>query len=199
MRTVRLFALIALALTVSASTLTAQHRRPGLRSGGPDGRSGFWVVLTGGAGVEQVNFENDGIGFSDPLTRPVLGLRMGGTLSPHWRLGGEVNGWVNESGALTETVGGLLFVAQFYPARRSGLFVKAGAGLGRSAIEDDFGASAEDYGVAGSVGLGWDVRLARHIFLVPSVDFANYRLDAGGGGRYSERITTFGLGIAYQR
>lgn len=191
--------LVVLVLAVSASSLDAQHRRPGLRHSGPDGRSGFWVVLSGGAGVEQVNFENDGIGFSDPLTRPVVGVRLGGTLSPNWRLGAEANSWVNERGPLTETVGGLLLVAQFYPSRSAGLFVKGGLGIGRSAIEDDFDNTEADYGAAGSIGLGWDVRLARHLFLVPSVDFANYHLDAGGGGHYQERITTFGLGLAYQR
>lgn len=191
--------LVVLVLAVSASSLDAQHRRPGLRDAGPDGRSGFWAVLTGGAGVEQVNFEDDGLGFSDPLTRPVVGVRLGGTLSPNWRLGAEVNGWVNERGPFTETVGGMLFVAQFYPSRRAGLFLKGGLGVGRSAIEDDFGSTEADYGGAASVGLGWDVRLARHLYLVPSVDFANYQLDAGGGGSYRERITTFGLGLAYQR
>jgi hypothetical protein len=196
MRTVML---VLLAVTVSASSLQAQHRRPGLRHAGPDGRSGFWAVLTGGAGVEQVNFENDGLGFSDPLTRPVVGVRLGGTLSPHWRLGGEFNAWVNENGPLTETVGGMLFVAQFYPSRTAGLFLKGGVGVGRSGIEDDFGSTSSDYGAAGSLGLGWDVRLSRHLFLVPSVDFANYQLDGGGGGHYRERITTFGLGLAYQR
>ena len=157
--------LVVLVLAVSASSLDAQHRRRGIRDAGPDGRSGFWAVLTGGAGVEQVNFEDDGLGFSDPLTRPVVGVRLGGTLSPNWRLGAEVNGWVNERGPFTETVGGM----------------------------------EADYGGAASVGLGWDVRLARHLYLVPSVDFANYQLDAGGGGSYRERITTFGLGLAYQR
>lgn len=191
--------IVVLALAVSTSSLSAQHRRPGLRHAGPDGRSGFWVVLTGGAGVEQVNFEDDGLGFSDPLTRPAVGVRLGGTLSPNWRLGAEVNTWVNEDGPLTETVGGMLLITQFYPSRSAGLFLKAGLGLGRSAVEDDFGATAADYGVAGSIGLGWDVRLARHLYLVPSVDFANYRIDGGGSGHYRERITTFGVGLAYQR
>lgn len=200
MRAGHRFPLVALALLLlAAPELAAQHRRPGLRHSGPDGRSGFWGVLTGGAGVEQVNFSDDGLGYSDPLTRPAGSLRLGGTLSPHWRLGGEVSSWVNEDGPITETVGGLLFIAQFYPARRAGFFLKAGLGVGRSAVEDDFGGTADDYGLGGSVGLGYDVRLGRHVFLVPSVDFAAYELDAGAGDRYRERVTTFGLGIAYQR
>lgn len=192
--------LMALTLVLlAAPELAAQHRRPGLRHAGPDGRSGFWGVLTVGAGVEQVNFENDGLGYSDELTNPAGSLRLGGTPSPHWRLGGEVSSWINEVGPLTETVGGVQFIAQFYPARRAGFFIKAGAGMGYSTVDDDFGGSTTDYGFGGSFGLGYDVRLARHLYLVPSVDFASYEFDSGDGDNYRERIATFGLGIAYQR
>lgn len=191
---------MALALVLLAAPgLTAQHRRHGIRQTDPEGRSGFWGVLTLGAGVEQVNFEDDGIGYSDALTNPAGSIRLGGTLSPHWRLGGELGSWVNDDGPLTETVGGALVIAQYYPGRRTGFFLKAGAGIGRSAIEDDFGGSAEDLGVVGTIGAGWDVRLGRHVFLVPSVDFSQYAFDGGVDGDYRERITTVGLGIAYQR
>src|SRR5690606_3527728 len=43
MRTALRLPLIALAITaIMASSLSAQHRRPGIREAGPDGRSGFW-------------------------------------------------------------------------------------------------------------------------------------------------------------
>jgi hypothetical protein len=185
-------------LTLAVAPLLAQHRRPGIRDAGPDGRSGFWGVLSLGAGVEQVNFRDDGIGYSDPLTRGVFAIRLGGTLSPHVRLGGEVGAWVNEDRGITETVGGAMLIGQFYPSERTGFFLKAGAGVGRSALGDDFGTLDEDSGFVGALGLGWDVRLGRHVFLVPTVDFAAYTLD-GNGGDYNERITSFGIGIAYQR
>lgn len=199
MRTALRLPILALALTALAvSPLLAQHRRPGIREAGPDGRSGFWGVLTLGAGVEQVNFRNDGLGYSDPLTRGVFAIRLGGTVSPHVRLGGEVGAWVNEDRGITETVGGAMLIGQFYPSESGGFFLKAGAGLGRSALADDFGTLDEDSGFVGALGLGWDIRLGRRVYLVPTIDFAAYSLD-GNGGDYNERITSFGIGIAYQR
>lgn len=199
MRTaLRLPVLVVVVTALAVSPLLAQHRRPGIRESGPDGRSGFWGVLALGAGYEQVNFRNDGIGYSDPLGRGVVALRLGGTVSPHVRLGGEVGAWVNEDRELTETVGGLMLVGQFYPWERNGFFLKAGAGLGRSALTDDFGTLDEDSGFVGALGAGWDIRLGRRVFLVPTVDFAAYTFD-GNGGDYDERITSISIGIAYQR
>ncbi|HEX6645337.1 MAG TPA: outer membrane beta-barrel protein [Gemmatimonadales bacterium] len=199
MRTALRSSVLALALVaVVTASLAAQHRRPGIREAGPDGRSGFWGVLTLGAGVEQVNFDDDGLGYSDPLTRGIFAIRLGGTVSPHVRIGGEVGAWVNEDRGLTETVGNLMVIGQFYPSERAGFFLKAGAGVGRSSLTDDFGSLDEDTGFVGALGAGYDIRLGRHVFLVPTIDFAAYTLD-GNGGDYQERITSFGIGIAYQR
>lgn len=199
MRTALRFPLLAILLAaVATSSLSAQHRRPGIREAGPEGRSGFWGVLSLGAGVEQVNFEGDNLGYSDPLTRGAFAIRLGGTLSSHVRLGGELGAWVNEDRGVTETVGGAMLVGQFYPSERGGFFLKAGAGLGRSALTDGFGTLDEDSGFVGALGAGWDVRLGRSLYLVPTVDFAAYAFD-GDGADYQERITTFGIGIAYQR
>ena len=191
-------AVLALLLLVTSS-VNAQHRRHGLRDRGMDGRSGFWGVLTLGAGVEQVNFADDGLGYSDALTRPAGSLRLGGTLSRNWRLGAEFGSWVNDDGPITETVSGASLITQFYPGRRSGLFLKAGLGIGRSAVEEAFASDVEDVGFVGTLGIGWDVRLGRHVFLVPSVDFSNYEFNSGDPDRYRERVTVFGVGIAYQR
>ena len=200
MGTARRISLAVLALLLLlAPDISAQHRRHGIRDRGYDGRNGFWGALTLGAGVEQVDFEDDGLGYSDHLTRPAGSVRLGGTLSRHWRLGAEFGSWVNEDGPLMETVGGASLITQFYPGRRAGFFLKGGLGFGRSAVEDDFGSDVEDYGFVGTLGVGWDVRLGRHVFLVPSVDFSQYTFNPGDFDEYRERITTFGIGIAYQR
>lgn len=199
MRTALSLPLLALVLAAALpSSLDAQHRRPGIREAGPEGRSGFWGVFSLGAGVEQVNFDNDALGYSDPLTRGAFAIRLGGTLSERLRLGGEVGAWINEDDGITESVGNLMLIAQFYPAERAGFFLKGGAGLGRSAITDDFDTLDEDYGVVGAIGAGWDIRLGRHVYLVPTVDFTAYGFN-GDDTDYRERITTFGIGIAYAR
>jgi hypothetical protein len=178
--------------------LQAQQHRPGIRDIGAAGRHGFWGVFELGAGSEAVNFDNDGLGYSDQLTRPEFALRLGGTVSRHMRLGGEVNAWVNQRSGLTETVGGVLFVAQLYPSARNGFFLKGGAGLGWSSVEDDFGASISDGGFASNVGVGYDIRIGRQWFLVPTANLNFYRLNGGAGGDNTERVGTIGLGIAYQ-
>jgi hypothetical protein len=189
------FAVLLVALPLVP--LQAQHR-PGIRDAGAGGRHGFWGVFELGAGSEAVNFDNDGLGYSDQLTRPECALRLGGTVSRHVRLGGEVNAWVNQRSGITETVGGVLFVAQLYPSARNVFFLKGGAGLGWSSVEDQFGGSISDGGFASNVGVGYDIRIGRQWALVPTANLNFYRLNGGAGGDYTERVGTIGLGIAYQ-
>jgi hypothetical protein len=198
MRSLPRGAFLALALLLVASIpLAAQKERRGIRVVDHDERHGFWGVLALGAGTEQVNFDGDDLGWSDAITRPTGALRLGGTINEHVRLGGEAHGWFNDEDAITETVGALLLVAQFYPWARSGLFLKGGLGYAGSTIEDDFGFESSDGGFAGQLGVGYDIRLGRRIFLVPTLDFNGYRFGDEPDG-YSERIAALNIGIAYQ-
>jgi hypothetical protein len=175
----------------------AQQARPGLAEVSSE-RGGFWLGGGLGVGVERLNLDDDGRGYSDALARPTISLRLGGTVSPALRLGGEIFAWINESGDATETISSLLFIAQYYPLGRSGLFLKGGAGIGRSAVDFDDGFGTGDTGFAGSVGAGYEIRLSRRLFLTPTVDLMQHRY----GGRiesYDERILNFGLGVTYQR
>ena len=195
-------ALVLLATILLPTALLAQrdndrdHRR-GIRHI-EDGRRGFWGVLSVGAGVERVDLDGDGLGYSDPLTRPVVGLRLGGTVNRHLRIGGEVNSWINERSDVTETVSALMLIAQYYPSARAGLFLKGGVGVGRSAVEFDDGFDVGDTGFAGVLGAGWDIRLGRRFALVPTVDLAQHGYAGDPGEGYKERIVTFGLGFALQ-
>ena len=195
-------ALVLLAAFVLPTTLLAQrdhrgdHRR-GLRHI-EDGRRGFWGVLSVGAGAERVDLEGDGFGYSDELTRPVVALRLGGTVNRHLRLGGELNSWINERNDVTETVSALMLIAQYYPSARAGLFLKGGVGIGRSAVEFEDGFDIGDTGFAGAIGAGWDIKLGRRFALVPTVDWAHHTYAGDPGEGYKERILTVGLGFALQ-
>lgn len=196
---IRRAAIATALLSLPLLSLQAQQRRAGIREVGQEGRHGFWGVFEIGAGSERVNFDDDGLGYSDALTRPEFAIRLGGTVNPHLRLGGELNAWVNDRNGITETVGGLMLVAQYYPARRAGFFLKGGAGLGGSSIEDDFGNRSTDGGFVGQLGLGYDIRIGRRVYLVPTANFNVYRLNGDLGQDYTEHIGTLGLGIALQR
>ena len=128
-------------------------------------RHGFWGSLGLGAGAEAVDLVNpdDGFGYSDNLTKPTVQLRLGGTVSPNLRLGGELSSWINSyygsGGDVTETVGGVFGIAQYYPAKRAGFYLKGGLGLGRSAVDYAGGPTISDYGFAAVVGAGYDIRV----------------------------------------
>jgi hypothetical protein len=150
-----------------------------------------------GAGGESNDFLG-GAGYSDLFYQPTISLKAGGTVGSHWRIGGEVLSWINEEGAAVESLSSALFVAQFYPLKTVGLYLKGGAGIGRNAADFDDGFNVGDTGFAGIVGLGYEMRLGRHVYLNPAVDFVGHTYDGRAGGSYRERLVNFGLGVVVQ-
>ncbi|HJP57482.1 MAG TPA: outer membrane beta-barrel protein [Gemmatimonadales bacterium] len=199
-------AALALALPfIISSTLLAQHRRPGAIDVSGRTRHGFWGSFGVGAGAESVDLVNpdDGFGYSDNLTEPTVQLRLGGTVNPHLRLGGELSSWIHshydpDFGNVTETVGGVFGIAQLYPAARAGFYVKGGLGLGRSAVDYRGGPTISDLGFAAVVGLGYDIRVGRHLAITPTLDFQYHDYSGAEGGGYRERIGALGVALTYQ-
>jgi hypothetical protein len=161
------------------------------------GRGGFWLGLGLGAGGESYDLRPS-IGYSDVLYRPTVSLRLGGTVSPHLRLGAEVLSWINEVGPAVESLSSALFIAQVYPFSGSGLYLKGGLGIGRNAVDFDSGFDEGDTGFAALVGAGYELRLGRRFFLNPAIDLVGHRYDDGMIGDYRERLVNFGLGILFQ-
>lgn len=160
------------------------------------GRSGFWIALGLGAGGESYDIQPS-TGYSSVLYRPTVSVRLGGTVSGHLRLGGEVLSWINEVGPAVESLSSGLFVAQFYPSK-SGLYIKGGLGFARNAVQFDDGYHEGDTGFAGLAGVGYEFRLGSRIFLNPAVDFVGHWYDNSVIGNYRERLVNFGLGILLQ-
>jgi hypothetical protein len=183
-------------LLTAAPQSGAQKPPPGLVEVKEGGRRGFWFGLGLGAGGES----NDlvGPGYSTPFYQPTVSLRAGGTVSPHLRLGGEVLSWFDEQSDAVASLSSALFVAQFYPLTRAGLYLKAGAGLGRNALDFDDGFGVGDTGFAGLVGAGYELRLGRRLYLNPTIDLVAHNYSGRGGGDYTERLVNFGLGIVFQ-
>jgi hypothetical protein len=189
-------AAIALLLTAAAGAW-AQDAPRGLSVVHEGGRAGFWGGLSLGAGGEAFDLR-DGAGYSEELYRPTVSLRLGGTVSPSLRLGGEVLAWINERDFETESLTSVLFIGQLYPITSTGLYLKGGLGLGRNAVEFDGGGDVGDTGFAGLLGAGWEIRLGRRWYLNPSFDVVEHRYTGRGEERYRERLVNFGLGVLFQ-
>ncbi len=167
---------------------TAQH---------PQTRQGFGISL--GLGAGSANFCDD----CDELASTELSgyLRLGGYLNPSLFLAAETNGWVGSSNAYdAPTLGAIMGVAQWYPMVDQGLYLKAGLGYSYSTVYTYFSTS----GFAGSIGAGYDFRLARNFALSP---YVNYVSQFGGSYRYSDtgesvvdarlHLFQFGLGFTW--
>lgn len=189
-------AIALLGVAAVQSPLEAQRKRPGIVERDDPARRGFWLSLGLGAGQERLNLNGDDLGYSDPLTKPTLSLRLGGTPSESFRLGVEAFAWFNENGDAMETLSSLMLIGQLYPAPNLGFHLRGGGGISRSAVEYDFFDSTGDTGLAATVGAGWELPLGRNVALVPSVDLHQQWYDGSGG--YRERLVNFGLSIQFQ-
>jgi hypothetical protein len=198
MRTFRHGVLAAAAILILGSVAWAQKTPRGLVEVQEGGRHGFWGALGLGAGGEAFDLR-DGAGYSGELYRPTVSLRLGGTPAPWIRLGGELQTWIDDQGRQTESLSSILFISQLYPAPATGLYLKGGVGLGRSAVDFDDGfVGLDETGFAGLLGAGWEVRVGRRLYLNPAVDLIEQRYTGRGGERFRERIVNFGLGVLFQ-
>ena len=189
--------LLSLSLVSPPSLATAQEPPEGLVEVRESSRRGFWLGLGLGAGGESYDLQS-GTGYSEVLYRPTVSFRLGGTVSQHLRLGGEVLSWINDVGPAVESLSSALFVAQVYPGAGSGLYFKGGLGIGRNAVDFDDGYDEGDTGFAGLVGAGYELRLGRRFFLNPVIDLVGHRFSSPLVGDYRERLVNFGLGIVLQ-
>lgn len=136
---------------------------------------GFWISFGFGGGTA---FGDDAFG-GDSKFGGAGFLRMGGSLSQQWLIGGEMIGWGTDQNNVTVGRGAMLFTGLYYPSPSGGFYLKGGAGFaGRTAettvllagnveakITDDSG------GVGLSAGLGYDIQLGGNFFITPGLDF----------------------------
>src|SRR5688500_302241 len=156
-------------LLVALGGASAQDTPRGLSVVRDGDRAGLCGGFSIGAGGEAFDLR-DGAGYSEELYRPTVSLRLGGTVNQSLRLGGEVLAWINEHDRTVESLTSVLFVGQLYPLATTGLYLKGGLGLGRNAVDFDYGGGVGDTGFAGLLGAGWEVRMGRRWYLPPAVD-----------------------------
>lgn len=203
MRKPIMMSLLAAGLVASFVTPLAAQRRRGLVDVTPrEGRHGFWMNLGLGAGTESFKFAGDN-GFSDGVTKPAFSIRLGGTVNPSLRLGGEIAGWgdtyYDDNGdRVTEYLAGLLLIGQFYPSRDLGLFIKGGGGISRSGVDVAGPFDTHEDGFAWTAGLGYEVKLSRTLFITPTIDIMQHRSEQRGEPALYDRLVTFGVALTLQ-
>jgi hypothetical protein len=168
-------------------------------------RNGLWLEAALGWGEERYKFGNEPYG--DGLSKPTFGLRIGGTVSPHFRLGAEwtiwVNGYQDIDGEgipfdVNETLNSFMAVGRLYPARSLGLYLKGGAGLGVTSASVDYGNSTSESGFATTLGVGWEIKLGRGIFFTPAVDWYQHSFEKRDDDTLYERLLNLSIAVTWQ-
>ncbi|MGH7560415.1 MAG: outer membrane beta-barrel protein [Gemmatimonadales bacterium] len=197
---------LGLLLLVPASDALAQRRRGLVDVSHSHERHGLWLAVGLAAGEDAYRFSAVSEDYGEGLTKPTFSLGIGGTVNPHLRLGGELKVWADEyfdevAGAdVTESLVGGLLVAQVYPARSFGLFLKGGVGISRSGVDVEFGDGTGETGFATLVGAGYELRVGRNFFITPMVDLMHHRSSERGdpNGTLHERLISFGVNLTFQ-
>jgi len=197
----RLFQVLVLAtavLLVLPTALDAQRRR-GIRESGSSGesRGGFWGSLGIGMGAQSFRFEGDD-SYGPVLYQPTAVLALGGTINSNFRVGAEGQAWINAMGSDVETMASAMLVGQWYPISTAGLFLKGGAGIGRTGLDRSDGTSSADIGFATTLGVGAELRMGKYMFMVPSVSWVYHVYQNPEEAAYRARVINFGVALLFQ-
>ena len=196
----RPFQLVVLATAVLLalpSALDAQRRRGIRESGGDGSRAGFWGSLGVGMGAQSFRFAGED-SFGPVLYQPTGTLALGGTINSSFRVGAEGQAWINAMGSEVESMASAMLIAQWYPIRSAGLFLKGGAGIGRTGLDRSDGTSSADIGFATTLGVGAELRMGKAMFMVPSVSWVYHVYQNPGEASYRARVVNFGLALLFQ-
>ena len=204
MRRIVFLAVIALGAGIvtraDAQGRAGSGRDRGLIEVGPAGvRGGFYGGLGFGDGMEQYRFTGDP--FTPSIGKPSLSIRAGGTPSEQVRLGGELFGWVNPiNDGVTdhETFGVAMLSAQFFPAPKSGFYLKAGAGFASSGVSYANGSSTNETGFGFGLGTGYEFQLSRAVSLGPTADWYQGSFTKRNEPTLTERVLNLGVQVVFQ-
>ena len=148
-------------------------------------------------GAQSFRFEGDE-DYGSVLYQPKATLRLGGTVSQSLRVGVEGQAWINSMGDQVESMASAMLMAQWYPIRSAGLFLKGGAGIGRTGLDTSDGFNTADIGFATSLGVGAELRMGKHMFLVPEIDWVFHTYQNPESAAYRARVVNFGLALLFQ-
>lgn len=176
------FVVAIIVLLAAATPLEAQANR----------REGFWWSF--GFGGAQGKLVCDIC--ADESKVDLSGeVRLGGTLSQHWLLGGEVNGWTGKGGTGTVTRRALsaTVIALWYPWAEGALFLKGGAGVIAYRAVDGVDAITATR-PAFELGTGYEWRVAPAFSISP---FVNYVRGIPGELRFNGEAIADDAGVSF--
>jgi hypothetical protein len=159
---------------------------------------GFWF----GAGFGYGTAHLDCAGCTaDDRSGVTAFIKIGGTPNPRLRLGFELNVWTQHEPTLTQRIGNLSGTLSYHPKPPVPFFFKVGAGVGFSRFKSETGGPSRALGLGGTLGIGADARIGRHVSLTP---VANLYMGMDGdqtssgvilGESVTHRIVELGLGV----
>lgn len=186
------------ALSISLVTLLAAAPLAAQR---PNTRDGFWISLGAGFGSAGADCQSCS---TDRTGGGAAYLRLGGTLSPIFQLGGESNGWFHSGGGVDESLGFGSFIANIYPSRTGAFFIKVG--IGGMTYRADYGIDeVTATAPSGSLGAGYDIRVGRNVSLTPfinslatsAVSFKLNGVTVPSGEDFKMNLVQLGLGVTW--
>jgi len=206
MRVDRLAAVLALLVLGVAPAVVAQG--DGAPKGlevvkNPTRRSGFWGSIGLGVGSETFSVP-DSVAQPGWLAAPTFNMRIGGTPDIHLRLGGEVISWYNDDGAYSQSLGGMVGIAQLYPSTTQGFFLKGGGGYAWNSFGTDYYCAyyycyqygySYDSGFMWTAGAGWEIPISRKLNIMPTVDYYESYFGGRYTDSYTERMWNFGVSV----
>lgn len=154
-------ALIGICILCASTSLEAQSKHR---------HEGFWIGFGIGGGVNTADNVEDG-----KRGGGAAYLRLGGTLSQKWLLGGEISVWGRQEDTIlgdntvSLTRSNATFTAMFFPSDNGGFFLKGGIGGANVELQAG-GIKISEQGVGTTFGLGYDIRLGRNLYLTPNID-----------------------------
>lgn len=154
-RSCQFFAAWAVLTLLTTATLAAQR---------PQTHQGFWIGMAGGTG----NFTSacDGCASQDH-GGGTINVRLGGSPSQQFLLGGEVHELLVDLGSAELGAGYVAFTVSWYPSPTGGLFVKGGPGVGTYYKRLSDSVTERSTSAAIQLGVGYDIRVGRKISIGP--------------------------------
>jgi len=156
---------------------------------------GFWIGF--GIGGGSAKAEND---TADALGGGAVYLRLGGTLSQKWLLGGELMAWGRGEDGATTSRANVSFTALFYPSDNAGFYLKGGVGssyVNRTLTVIGTTASVERGGGGFTLGAGFDIRLGSNLYLTPNIDWMFQSIEEREGIQTKTHVTLLTLGLIW--